>query len=290
MLVTSRGQMLEHMRRFGDYFKDKPGHKGYLNWRVEALSEILQDVGYHTIMSGKWQAVESRTRQELHKFLPGSGNHHAYEPQLDDDEFKLPTDVPEDFYSTRYFTDRMITLLEERTDAEKEEPCFAYNPFTAPHWPLQAPREVVQRCDEIAWMAQNHEAWNSTAYAQPENTTDLERKESARKMKVFAALVELVDESIGRVIEHLTSNGELDNTFVLFMSDNGAEGAALEAIPMMGGETTFAGVVQKYDDNSLDNMADKASFAWCTLGERRDGAVQKIPSAGSPKAASAAPV
>lgn len=50
----SQGQMAEHMRRFGDYFKDKPGYEGYLNWRVAALSEILQDSGYHTIISGKW--------------------------------------------------------------------------------------------------------------------------------------------------------------------------------------------------------------------------------------------
>lgn len=62
--------------------------------------------------------------------------------------------------------------------------------------------------------------------------TELERKESARKMEVFAAMVDLIDENIGRVIDHLEATGELDNTFVLFMSDNGAEGAALEAIPV----------------------------------------------------------
>lgn len=62
--------------------------------------------------------------------------------------------------------------------------------------------------------------------------SDLERKESARKMEVFAAMVDLIDENIGRVVNYLESTGELDNTLVLFMSDNGAEGAALEAIPV----------------------------------------------------------
>lgn len=62
--------------------------------------------------------------------------------------------------------------------------------------------------------------------------TELERKASARKMEVFAAMVDLIDENIGRVIDYLEVTGELDNTFVLFMSDNGAEGAALEAIPV----------------------------------------------------------
>ncbi|KAJ0300521.1 hypothetical protein COL5a_006794 [Colletotrichum fioriniae] len=306
--IAGLGQMAEHMRRFGDYFKDKPGYEGYLNWRVAALSEILQDSGYHTIISGKWHlgltkelAPCNRGFTKNFTFLPGSGNHHAYEPQLDDDEFKIPcldteghwmdgdefinhrTDLPDDFYSTRYFTDRMINFLKERDEKEREQPFFAYLPFTAPHWPLQAPQEVVnkyagkyddgpdaltqrrlQRLVDLGLVAKDIE------HAPPvgvlgkdwKDMTELERKASARKMEVFAAMVDLIDENIGRVIDYLEVTGELDNTFVLFMSDNGAEGAALEAIPMMGGETTFAGIVQKYYDNSLDNIGDKTSFAW----------------------------
>ncbi|KXH41151.1 arylsulfatase [Colletotrichum simmondsii] len=306
--IAGLGQMAEHMRHFGDYFKDKPGYEGYLNWRVAALSEILQDAGYHTIMSGKWHlgltkelAPCNRGFTKNFAFLPGSGNHHAYEPQLDDDEFKIPcldteghwmdgdkfinhrTDLPDDFYSTRYFTDRMINFLTERDEKEKEQPFFAYLPFTAPHWPLQAPREVVekyagkyddgpdaltqrrlQRLVDLGLVAKDidHAPPVGVLGKDWNDMTELERKESARKMEVFAAMVDLIDENIGRVIDHLEATGELDNTFVLFMSDNGAEGAALEAIPMMGGETTFAGVVQKYYDNSLDNIGDKTSFAW----------------------------
>ncbi|KAH9234231.1 hypothetical protein K456DRAFT_1834896 [Colletotrichum gloeosporioides 23] len=306
--IAGLGQMMEHMRHFGDYFKDKPGYEGYLNWRVAALSEILQDNGYHTIMSGKWHlglskelAPCSRGFTKSFSFLLGSGNHHAYEPQLDDDEFKIPclnteghwmdgdkfinhrTDLPKDFYSTRYFTDRMIKFLEERNEKEKDEPFFAYLPFTAPHWPLQAPREVVekyagkyddgpdaltqhrlQRLVELGLVDKGIEHAPPTGVLGKDwkDLSDLERKESARKMEVFAAMVELIDENIGRVIDHLESTGELDKTFVLFMSDNGAEGAALGAIPMMGGETTFAGVIQKYYDNSLDNIGEKSSFSW----------------------------
>ncbi|KAF5525332.1 putative sulfatase [Colletotrichum aenigma] len=304
--IAGLGRMMEHMRHFGDYFKDKPGYEGYLNWRVAALSEILQDNGYHTIMSGKWHlglskelAPCSRGFTKSFSFLPGSGNHHAYEPQLDDDEFKIPclnteghwmdgdkfinhrTDLPKDVYSTRYFTDRMIKFLEEMNEKEKDEP-FAYLPFTAPHWPLQAPREVVekyagkyddgpdaltqhrlQRLVELGLVDKGIEPAPPTGVLGKDwkDLSDLERKESARKMELFAAMVELIDENIGRVIDHLESTGELD-TFVLFMSDNGAEGVALEAIPMMSGETTFAGVIQKYYDNSLNNIGEKSSFAW----------------------------
>jgi arylsulfatase A-like enzyme len=59
-----------------------------------------------------------------------------------------------------------------------------------------------------------------------------EKKLSARKMETFAAMVEMIDTNVGRVLDYLRESGELDNTFVLFMSDNGAEGAALEAIPV----------------------------------------------------------
>jgi hypothetical protein len=99
-------------------------------------------------------------------FLPGSGNHYGYEPQLDDDEIKIPclntdgfwmdgdkfidrkTELPEDFYSTKSFTDRLIQFLNDRTTEDKEKPFFACLPFTAPHWPLQAPRDVINKYGE----------------------------------------------------------------------------------------------------------------------------------------------
>ena len=62
--------------------------------------------------------------------------------------------------------------------------------------------------------------------------TSEERKISARKMEAFAAMVELIDTNMGRVIDYLEASGELDNTFILFMSDNGAEGAMMEAVPV----------------------------------------------------------
>ena len=65
-----------------------------------------------------------------------------------------------------------------------------------------------------------------------EDLTDHERAISARKMEVYAAMVDLLDKNIGRVVNTLESAGELDNTFILFMSDNGAEGSTLEAAPV----------------------------------------------------------
>lgn len=114
-----------------------------------------------------------------------------------------------------------------------------------------------------------------------EEMTEEERARSARAMEVFAAMVELIDENVGRVVDYLESTGELDNTFVLFMSDNGAEGAALEAIPVsngstfdfgscyadsqsqiMGGTQTMSAIFDKYYNNSLENIGAADSFVW----------------------------
>lgn len=65
-----------------------------------------------------------------------------------------------------------------------------------------------------------------------EDLSEDERRRSAKTMQIYAAMVQQMDENIGRVLDYLESTGELDDTFVLFMSDNGAEGAALEALPV----------------------------------------------------------
>lgn len=107
-------------------------------------------------------------------FLPGSGNHYAWEPQFEDKEFTLPfmksnsfmgqkfwlengefldapKQLPENFYSSKTFTDKLIQYLDERTVEEKEKPFFAYLAYTAPHWPLQAPKEVIDKYGRKHW-------------------------------------------------------------------------------------------------------------------------------------------
>lgn len=81
-------------------------------------------------------------------------------------------------------------------------------------------------------------------------------------MEVYAAMVELVDKGVGQVIDYLESTGELENTFVAFISDNGAEGVSMEALHVMGDQATMADIIHAYYDNSLDNIGNFDSFAW----------------------------
>ncbi|KAF5978088.1 Arylsulfatase [Fusarium coicis] len=304
--IAGLGQMTEHMARFMDKYKNRPGYEGYLNFRVAALSEILQDAGYHTIMSGKWHlgttnetSPHARGFDNSYVFLSGCCNHYNYEPQLDDpahgfftpmnagkfwmqdDRFldrKNPKDIPDDFYSTTTFSERLIDFLKDRKDTE--QPFFAYLPFTAPHWPLQAPRETIEKYKgiyddgpaalrkrrlanlvKLGLISEDTEPAPVTVELW-DKMSPMEKAESARKMEVYAAMVDLIDDNVGRVVDYLDSIDELDNTFVLFMSDNGAEGAMLEAVPMMGSVGSVPRIINKYYNNSIDNMGMADSYIW----------------------------
>jgi arylsulfatase len=191
-------------------------------------------------------------------------------------------EIDDDFYSSDAYASKLIEYLSSRTEEQQEKPFFAYLPFSAPHWPLQAPPDVVNKykgrydagpfalrearlnslrkqglvdSDTAAHpvVQTNHvEQWD----ALPEET----RQKSARAMEVYAAMVDHMDANIGRVVAHLKATGEYDNTMILFMSDNGAEGSSIEAAPILG-EEVMAHIAQYYD-NSLDNIGRKNSFVW----------------------------
>ncbi len=87
-----------------------------------------------------------------------------------------------------------------------------------------------------------------------------EKANSCKAMEVFAAMVECIDANVGKVVDYLEETGELDNTFVCFLSDNGAEGAAYEAYPMVQG--TMLQHLKKYYNNRIENLGNHDSFIW----------------------------
>ena len=128
-----------------------------------ALPELLQEAGYHTLISGKWHlGLKPENNPAARGFdrslalLPGCSNHYAYEPQFGPDYHAFFERIPplytrdgakvefepnanhSGFYSTDVYADNMIDYLEERP---KDKPFFAYLPFSAPHWPLQCSPE-----------------------------------------------------------------------------------------------------------------------------------------------------
>lgn len=282
-----------------------PGYEGYLNERVAALPELLRDAGYHTLMSGKWHLGLTPERSPYKRgfdrslaHLPACSNHYAYEPQLQDPD-ETPTfleasyialhmeddhyvkQLPEGWYSSDGYGDKMVEYLRDWHKEKRDQPFFAYLPFTAPHWPLQAPREYIdhyrgvyddgpdalrekrlQRLKELGMIRDDVEPHPVVAeeIREWDAYTAEEKKKSCVAMEVFAGMVECIDANVGKVVDHLERIGELDNTFVCFMSDNGAEGAAYEAYPLV--QSGVLPHLQKYYDNSLDNLGAGNSFIW----------------------------
>jgi arylsulfatase len=264
----------------------RPGYEGYLNFQVAALPEVLRAAGYHTYMAGKWHlgheentSPNARGFEETFALLPGGGSHWSDRKPLSPPEVmiyrrngKVVDALPGDFYSTRYYTDMLLGWLERNRSDEK--PFFAYLSYTAPHDPLHAPKEYIHKYKGIydnGWDVLREkrlgalqelgivpegvkpfprlpsvEAWDKMSTQ--------ERREAARDMEVYAAMVDYMDEQIKRVLDFLKSTGEYDNTMVIFVSDNGANGAHSTAYP---GQTDEH--LESFD-NSLENRGLPNSF------------------------------
>ncbi|PZO77273.1 MAG: arylsulfatase [Sphingomonas hengshuiensis] len=246
-----------------DATRGRPGYEGYLNDRVASIAELLRAGGYTTLMAGKWHLGLTPDREPAargfdHSFalLQGLSNHFGADqgaawqraglnPSYRDDG--KPASLPAGRYSTDYFADRLIGYLDQAKRAGDQRPFFAYLPFTAPHWPLQAPAETIARykgrydagydalrqarlarqkelglvpADAVAHATEQVRPWASL--------TPGERAIEARKMEVYAAMVDRLDQNVGRVIAALKAQGRYDDTIILFLSDNGPEGNVIE--------------------------------------------------------------
>nr|WP_265184555.1 arylsulfatase [Pseudomonas aeruginosa] len=276
--------------------KGKPGYEGQLNRRVATLAELLRDVGYNTFMTGKWHLgatpqsnAAARGFERSYTLMPG-GASHMDKTQMFPGNYKAryledgkDVSIPDDFYSSDFYTDRLLGYLER--DRQPGKPFFAYLAFTAPHWPLQAPdqyldryrgnyadgyealrRKRLARMIELGILPAGTRPNDPLADKLPtwEQLTEAQRREQTRIMQIYAAMVDNMDHNIGRVLDHLRKSGELDNTFVLFMSDNGPESASPESLGTTEDRNGIRDWVDATFDNSPRNMGRKGSYV--TLG------------------------
>lgn len=209
------------------------------------LATLLQRAGYQTMMSGKWHAgsLDPRSPEVFQKFfgfLGGMSDCYAGGPDWFEG-FKPYTQFGGDFDATTKFTERSIAYLREAL--EDEDPFFMFVAYNAPHHPLQARKETVDKY-RGRYMA-GYSAVRQARYARqlelglvdPEwGTADAgvevrrwEELPEARKviedarMAAYAAMVDEMDQGIGQIVQFLEDSGELENTIILFMSDNGGD-------------------------------------------------------------------
>jgi arylsulfatase len=151
--------------------------------------------------------------------------------------------LPADFYSSDYFSEKLIQYLGEHAKSDPDKPFFAYLAFTAPHFPLQAPADSIAkyhgkydagwsvlreqriaRQRELGFIPQGGDVGHASQLADWDSLDGDQKARSIRSMEIYAGMVDRLDWNVGRVLDQLRKQGALDNTVVIFLSDNGAEG------------------------------------------------------------------
>ena len=239
-------------------YRDTPGYEGYLREDALTLAEILKPAGYKTYMTGKWHLAFGGEETAALPYNRGfdktfildatGGNNysnHSYLPYyLESPWFKNgeKTDLPKDFYSSKFFVDQMIKFIEE--DKEEDAPFFSYLSFQAQHIPLQAPKKFIDKyikTYEAGWEVLREQrkirAVENGIFPSDKDIVDsLSRFESwseveqqdkkmlIKSMAVFAGMLDAMDFHLGRFINYLKEEGLYENTIFIVTADNGPEG------------------------------------------------------------------
>jgi arylsulfatase/uncharacterized sulfatase len=236
----------------------KPGYLGSLSQNVVSVATLLQDSGYRTYITGKWNVgsephnlpnrrgfdrsiIQGDTGSDnwvpTQRYLP----HAATVEWFEDGK---PATMPTEYYSSTYFVDRMLGYLKADKVAGNSKPFFAYLGFQANHVPIQAPKAFVDK-----YRGKYKDGWEvlreqrrkgaialgiipaDTRMVRMSTTGDwnllsgMDKLYQQREMEIYAAMADAMDHEVGRFVGHLKATGDYDNTVFVFLSDNGAEGS-----------------------------------------------------------------
>lgn len=239
-----------HQADVGDMVGDDQvdGYLGDLSLNSATIAEVLKGNGYRTYMAGKWHVTGhidkpggnwpcQRGFDRYYGMLCGAGSYYAPKFLTRDN---TPIEPPEgDFYFTDAIADEAVAQLSGHFESNAESPFFQYVAFTAPHWPLHARPEDIEKYHgkyDMGWdrlreerLRRMHEmglipdkiALSPRDASQPAWEDEPEKEWQARRMEVYAAQIDRMDQGIGRILDTLESSGQLDNTLVIFLADNG---------------------------------------------------------------------
>ena len=231
----------------GDYGHD--AYRGDLNNNCVTIAEVLKQAGYSTYMSGKWHVTKhikpegprhnwprQRGFDRFFGTIHGAGS--FYDPNsLTRDNTQI---VPDDgFYYTNAISENAVKFVGEHKARSGEEPFFLYVPYTAPHWPMHAlPEDIAKYKGRYdggwdALRAERHRRMIKMGLVRKDSEitprdegvpawADAKDKEwFARRMEVYAAMVDNLDQGVGRIIAELKKTGDFENTLIFFLADNG---------------------------------------------------------------------
>jgi len=259
MLLTGVNNHLAGVPNIPETFtpeqRQSKNYQGVLGDNVVTIATLLEDSGYHTYMAGKWhlgsepnKLPSARGFERTVALMDSGADNWEQRPYLpiydqanwfsDGERYSLP----DDFYSSRFLIDKTIEFIDENLDDGK--PFFAYVPFQAVHIPVQAPKENTEK-----YLGVYDEGWSKLREDRHQKAIDLglvspqsgiktmpwvldwsalskeTKKYEAKRMAVYAGMIDAMDFNIGRLIKYLRETNQLGNTVFIFTSDNGAEGS-----------------------------------------------------------------
>lgn len=238
-------------------FQGKPGYGGVLNNRVQTIATRLKALHYNTYVTGKWHlghdehTLPTRRGFDRSFILDASGadNYEArgylpFKPTAQWHADGTPVDLPDDFYSSKTYIDKIISFHQE--EKNKYHPFFSFVSFQAIHAPVQAPTEFVEhykstykegwdqlrlsrfeRAKKLGFIPQNASLNDAfPKFRKWDELTKAEQEMYVTDMAVTAGMLEAMDFHIGRYVNYLTEKGWMDNTIFIITSDNGPDGAS----------------------------------------------------------------
>ncbi len=240
------------------------GYVGDLRPATATIGEALRAAGYATAMSGKWHVTRfcdepkhnwpcQRGFDRYYGIITGASNYFDAETlTANNDRIRSPRDG--DYYITDDFSDRMAGFIDDHFRSDPAKPFFGYLAYTAPHWPLHAKDADIaryanrfdagwdvlraERLERMVQMGIIDPAWRLSPRDpnQPPWAGEPHKAWQARRMEVYAAQIDSMDQGIGRVIDALERNDQLENTLIVFLADNGGCEEEIE-VPREPGRT-----------------------------------------------------
>ncbi len=239
------------------------GYAGTLNRNCVTIAEVLKAAGYGTYMSGKWHVVHDRWTpndgwpngrgfDEFYGIIHGASS-YFYPTTLARNTTNVEAEAKADpgYYLTDAISDNAVQFIQAHVAKHGEQPFFLYVAYNAPHWPLHAKESDIAKYNgrfDAGWDVLRHERLERMVkmgiidekwLLSPRDERSIPWSEvankdwQARRMEVYAAQIDAMDQGIGRIISKLRETGQLDNTLIVFLSDNGgcAEGMSRSSKP-----------------------------------------------------------
>lgn len=230
-----------------------PGYQGNLNPQCRTIAEVLKDTGYRNYAVGKWHVTRhagadgpkhnwplQRGFDRYYGTIHGAGSFFDPSSLVRDNTMISPYADPEYAPQTYYYTDAIadhaVRYLKEHRQQHKDKPFFMYVAFTAAHWPMHALPEDIAKYDgkyDLGYQAIREARYRkaiaeglissneSLSPAARDWDTAAHKEWEAACMEVYAAMIDRMDQGIGRMIQQLKSNQDFENTVILYMQDNG---------------------------------------------------------------------